>query len=961
MSVTASLENSLDGIRATREMKSAPLLPRDFGVRSLGNITEQIKGLKSLGVPETITTKVDGISKDLIRKTERLLEGLKIDKQKIDAIVAPVLAVILSFLGDRSIPDDVKDRYMQVAREAVDDLSEVTIEQILSVKNRQTEIAGPFASTDSAYYLSEILKARVSGQLGFSESVAKAFHEERIKAPDGSEYQKENLGKYVLSVQGLDKKFGTHIHEKIILPLLAGKIQLLPDEIQTEMRIGRNLSSANLSYIVGRALLDELNQRAPLNGRQTLLNFLKAGNLSELSIPIGSPDRYVTVNGEKIDLIKVLLGNNQSSSYFQAYENEARSIRSTAKGGKDGLFSNTPNFEGGKLISGDISESMKGMNIQQILILLSQLIPILPTVGSIAGAIDSGRNMANGINMTGENVNMPLEGLSTLADTLDSITLGVGQFGKLIKAKKIAEALGRMKRVLSQLPTILERALAQEKMTDAKAKFIEKIGILFTTLGPALEKIGINTKDTQDVLFKSISHGLNKGEKMGSSKIDNLPNALRLNDEIAALAKQRGVKEDVIRKEFLIQREGLTPAQAERVIDAHNKVKGSLGNYGIKQLAEKIRIMTREGEGKLTKVEARKMLIKGYAGKADEILGEQDSIKIKEQLNRYGPDFLERFSGQTASQGLLDAVAEFNNTSTTKELAEFLELYDIKYEMTGLQKALDALSIKGIEKLIGRVKLLKFSEIPAVIDSKTAELAISFIREGSHEEVGRYIKKLGEPDSSSSLRILFNQANGEKALDAVLGLESQGGNIAGLLRGLIEDDRIVGILGGNGGEKLVKLLIKNKIAFEGKVFEGLLSTLRVKIGGGLRLLIDHFLKFDSTNEQTIAQLKDKKSALYNLWNMDFEDLRTEAGGVERRLLMVQKGDISFFRVSNLEHFFYMGMSRLDRKIYEDFIRQEVADPKGKYHTFIKERPKILSVIMLDFPIERYAFMHTLTS
>lgn len=961
MWLTTSLENSFDSIKSARETRNAPLVPRDFGVRSITNITDQIKWLKSLWVPEGMTKKVEWITNDLIRKTERLLEWLKIDKQKIDGIISPVLWVILWFLSNTSIPNEVKDRYLQVAREAIDDLSEVTIDQINSVKKRQTEIAGPFASVDPGYYLSEILKSRVSWQLWFSESVAKAFSEERIKTPDGSEYQKENLGKYVLHIQWLDKRFGTHIHEKILLPLLAGKINLLPADIQMEMRLGGSLSTANLNYITWKAFLDELNQRAPINWRQTLLNFLKAGNLSELSIPSGSPDRYITISWEKIDLIKTLLWNNQMGSYFQEYENEARSLRSTAKWGKDWLFSSTPNFEWGKLISGNIIESMKWMDIQQIIILLSQLIPILPTVWSIAWAIDSSRNIANGISLTWEGVNMTLEWLSTIADTLDTLTLWVGQFGKLIKAKKTVELIGKMKSIFLHLPTIIEWALRQEKMTESKIKFIERIWAIFSTLWPAFEKFGINTRAIQKILLESIQAPQKETSKLKVSKTRDLPNAIELNNEIANIAKKRWVWEDVIRKEFLIGSEWLSPEQADRVINAHNTVKWTLGKYTLKQLAQKIRIMTWEWQWKLSPEQARNILKKWYAWKIDDTDWIEEYGRISDGLNKKWPDFLEEFSGKTATQSLLNAVAEYNKNGSTKELAEFLDIYDIKYEKSWLEKALESVKMKWIRNLMERVGFLKYEDIPQNIDEHSAELVIAFIREWNINEVSRYIKeRLSQGDSSHNLNMLFNTVFWERILDALISLDPQRINLASLLRSIVGSDNIIWALWADWGEKLVKLLIRNKSAFEAKSFEALLATLRVKIWWGLRLQIDHFLKVDSTNEQTINQLKDKKSALFNLWNMDFEDLRSEVGWAERRLLMVKKWDISFFRTLSLENFFYMWMSRLDPKIYEDFVKNEIANPKWKYHTFIKDRPAILSVIRWDFPIEKYAFMYTLT-
>ena len=601
----SSVEHALDAVPTKPRIWNTPEVPRDFWVKSITSVTEGIRGLKWLWVPEKITTKFEWITTDLIRKSGKLLEGLKIDKKKIDAIIAPVLGTILWFIWEKSIPDEVKERYLQLVREAIDDLSEVSLEQIESVKKRQTEIAGPFSSDDPSYYLGEIIKTRISWQLGFSESVIRSFREERAKAPDGSEYQKENLWKYVLHIQWMDKKFGTHLYETIAIPLLAGKIDQLPKDIQMEIRIARDLSSANLDYIVWRGFLDEINKRTPLRGRQTLLNFLKWGNLSELSLPASSPDRYIMIDGEKVDLIKTLLGNNQRGRYFQAYENEARSLRSTAKWGKDTFFSSTPTFEWGKLMTWDILDSMKGLNMQQVIILISQLIPIIPTIGSVVGAIDSSRNLANGISLTGESINIPLEWLSAIADTLDTITLWVWQFGKLIKAKKTVELIAKMKSVFSNLPVIIEKALAQEKMTEGKKKFIESLWTMLEKIWPALEALWVQIQVIKKIIdkytIKTEEKKILSWENQWRRTLEewrkaDIPKAAELNKRIAKITQSEWISGEAARwlvlaedvyKKFWISLDG---SNIKELLSIHNigKQGESIGNYWVNSLWEKL-------------------------------------------------------------------------------------------------------------------------------------------------------------------------------------------------------------------------------------------------------------------------------------------------------------------------------------------------------------------------------------
>jgi hypothetical protein len=170
----------------------------------------------------------------------------------------PIIENIELVLGSPDLPKEVKERFVKKIGAIIDDLARYTPDDIKNFMLRQRSIAGALLPDNILYFFEKIIANQVANEFAFIPSLTQAYKESRLTSPTGQTFQQENLGRYTLSLRDIDQKLGTHTYERVLVPLLGGKMEALPHSVQAELRVSRDIISVNLPHFIGIALLEEL-------------------------------------------------------------------------------------------------------------------------------------------------------------------------------------------------------------------------------------------------------------------------------------------------------------------------------------------------------------------------------------------------------------------------------------------------------------------------------------------------------------------------------------------------------------------------------------------------------------------------------------------------------------------------------------------------------------------------------
>jgi hypothetical protein len=430
----------------------------------------------------------------------------------------------------------------------------------------------------------------------------------------------------------MDKKMGTKLYEKIILPLLSGNMQLLPEYIQNEVRISQDVSTINLKYVIAKALFEELRKEAQIGCGPRILAFLKSGNLTERSFGANDSDRYIMLRGEKIDIVKLILESSWSAKDFQTYENEARCTRKVAEDrGNNSFLENN-------LLWKNLSEKLKWLSEWELLATFPLLIemwciaawiatgnPYLVAGGYVAGVGNAFTDLKSGIGNDGK-----LIGTWTAWVFLGLSLLGGRQIAQWLKAPGMIKEI---KRAFEILPDIMRAAVQKEGLAkDAITTFTKIITMLEQNADALSSKMGIQLSNIistlKDILSNPpkkpiITMSLTPRNSIREWRIADMANAIETNKSIEAYAKANNISPDAARKIFIREKVSkeywhtLDEGILDALITVHKigKKWETVGKYGTWSLWEKQRGANAILANLTNAGEITKMLIKGgYLG-----------------------------------------------------------------------------------------------------------------------------------------------------------------------------------------------------------------------------------------------------------------------------------------------------------------------------------------------------------
>lgn len=564
-----------------------------------------------------------------IKDIPKTLEKIGLPTDMIQSVMERILEKISPVVEAINIPKEVKDRLMQFILEGIDTISSFSRGDILEWAKwdqRRSLWIQPDPSDPKwfQYYLGELLGKFQENISNASLGIVASYGpKEQIGR---NTYDQGNYRGFLSNVSSLDSK-----NNLAIWTALARYAEQWSKSLDINSLLGMvnlsllqgDLSRENLSVVVATLIFDGLEARdgKKSTSRLMILQRVKAGNLELEAFKEGTPE---------YSYVKIIKQYLSSLSAFQYAEKEINKVRQTAEGKNDFLGASTLVTEHMFKEKNDV---LKNGGFAELIKLFVSLGEGFWFVGNILSAQGNITALRTGMNTEGHSTNKAVAGLLLMTDVGMITVPGVW----LLKTAKGAQALAKMKEIITLLPAALEKALKVGEIRPANLSqcmnFLESMGSKLKEYGISLDTV---LEKFRMILSKSqtaetSNDRVKKTEKASTTlaewRLSDAISAIQLNKSIKQLAQEKWITENAARilkiQQDFPELRSISPDQAMKLIQIHTINTGSetVGNYGLHSLGLKQRWANElfkkmgisvEKAGELTK----KLIQWGYLGEA---------------------------------------------------------------------------------------------------------------------------------------------------------------------------------------------------------------------------------------------------------------------------------------------------------------------------------------------------------
>lgn len=562
-----------------------------------------------------------------VKDIPKTLEKIGLPMDMIQSVMERILEKISPIIDAANIPKEVKDRLLQFTLEGIDTISSYSRGDILEWAKwdqRRSLWIQPDPNDPKwfQYYLGELLKK-------FQENMSNAAL--GIMASYGPKeqigrniYDQWNYRGFISNVNSMDTK-----NNLSISAALSRYAEQWPKSLDMNKLLGMinpsllqgDLSRDALSVVVATLVFDGLEARDGnrSTSRLTILQRVKAGNL-ELSAFKEGTSEY--------SYVKIIKEYLSSLFGFQYAEKEITQVRQTAEGKNDFLGWSTLITEHMFKEKNDV---LKSGNFADLIKLFVSLGESFGFVGNIISAQGNMTALRTGMNKEGHSTHKAVAWLLLATDVGMISVPGIW----LLKTAKGAQALTKMKGIITLLPAALEKALKVGEIHPANLSqcmnFLENMGSKLKEYGISLDTLleKFRTILSKSQTAETSNDGARKAEKVSVTlakwRVQDMPSAIRLSESIQQLAKEKWISEDAARilkiQQDFPELRNITTDQAMKLIQIHkiNAWAETVGKYGTHSLGLKQRwaneLLWAMGiSGERAKELTKKLLQWGYLG-----------------------------------------------------------------------------------------------------------------------------------------------------------------------------------------------------------------------------------------------------------------------------------------------------------------------------------------------------------